>query len=123
MTERPIEDQSDTIKELYSDLSIIKAKDGDLSLVCINDQQTCKTLEKNLGYLFVNSLVFLRFIAHLWKHHLCAFIRMVDIIILLSCLPGDVPDNLWRPLWSDSRKLVVPFQNVCFFVENKCVIR
>ncbi|XP_075886297.1 cation/H+ exchanger protein 1 [Nelusetta ayraudi] len=28
VTERPIEDQSDIIKELYSDLSIIKAKDG-----------------------------------------------------------------------------------------------
>lgn len=37
MTERPIEDQSDIIKELYSDLSIIKAKDGDFSLVCFND--------------------------------------------------------------------------------------
>lgn len=38
MTERPIEDQSDIIKELYSDLSIIKAKDGDPSLVCFNDR-------------------------------------------------------------------------------------
>lgn len=37
VTERPIEDQSDIIKELYSDLSIIKAKDGDFSLVCFND--------------------------------------------------------------------------------------
>lgn len=105
MTERPIENQSDTIKELYSDLSIIKAKDGDFSLVYINDKQTyAKHSKNNLGYLFVDFLAPFRFFPHLWKHKLCAFVRMVDIVILLSYLPSNVPDNLWRPLWSESRK-------------------
>ena len=28
MTERPIEDQSDLIKELYSDLTVVKPREG-----------------------------------------------------------------------------------------------
>lgn len=44
---------------------------------------------------------------------------MVDIFILLSYLPSNVSDNLWRSLWYISCKIVVTFKIYVFFVANK----
>lgn len=41
MTERPIEDRSDIIKELYSDLSIVKPQQGCFSYVLYSNHHTC----------------------------------------------------------------------------------
>lgn len=41
VTERPIEDRSDIIKELYSDLSIVKPQQGYFSYILYSNYHTC----------------------------------------------------------------------------------
>ena len=115
MTERPIEDQSDLIKELYSDLTVVKPREGlffkkkKRKLFYSNEVE--EVLNTYSGKITcVCFLLSYRLCVDFGEYTLRIFIRMVDISNLPPHLPCDVSDDLWRPVW------FVPF---CFL--NSCI--